>query len=214
MDESTIKAARATVEVGQRFGMLTVLAPSPRFDRGAVFWVCECDCGNISHVVGYKLTAGTTRGCGCRNGLATTHGHVRRYKPSTEYRAWRSMRSRCASPGNASFRLYGGRGITVCERWMSFENFFADMGKKPSRRHSLDRIDSDGNYAPENCRWATSAAQQQNRRDSRLCAASVFIMRHLARRSVRVGDLAHAFGVSHRTASAIVLRRSWKEVAL
>jgi len=210
MDDEQIKA----VDVGHRFGMLTVLAPSPRFDRGVVFWVCECDCGNISHVVGCKLLSGATRACGCRKGRAITHGHVRRHRPSSEYRAWRSMRSRCATSSNASFRLYGGRGIAVCERWMSFENFFADMGKKPSRRHSLDRIDSNGNYEPGNCRWATSAAQQQNRRDSRLCAASVFIMRHLARRSVRIGDLAHAFGISHQAASDVVSGRRWKEIVL
>jgi hypothetical protein len=89
-----------------------------------------------------------------------------------EYGAWASMRRRCANPSDNAYRYYGGRGITVCERWQKFENFYADMGPRPSPMHSIDRIDNDGNYEPGNCRWATRVQQIQNRRKSREAVAN------------------------------------------
>lgn len=89
---------------------------------------------------------------------AYKHGMI----DSTEYESWRGLKGRCLNPKNKKWARYGGRGITVCERWMVFENFFADMGKKPSPRHSVDRINNDGNYEPSNCRWATPLEQRHN----------------------------------------------------
>lgn len=161
--------------IGQRFGRLTVEAFAGRRFNGtwSLTWRCRCDCGNVSVVRTASLRAGVTRSCGCVSKAAfrvqgeknVTHGEARRTSRSPEYNAWIAMHRRCRDPRRSSYKLYGGRGITVCERWQRFSAFLVDMGRRPSPAHSVDRIDPNGNYEPANCRWATTSDQQINRRD-------------------------------------------------
>ena len=126
--------------------------------------LCRCDCGVVRNVSIQTLKKGASHHCGCRNGEknADLHGTHLMSKTS-EYRAWAKMKERCRNPNNKDWHNYGGRGIRVCDSWVDdFEVFYADMGPKPSRSHSIDRIDVNGNYEPGNVRWATKSEQMQN----------------------------------------------------
>lgn len=135
---------------------------------GNIIWQCRCDCGVEKVIRGYHLRNGHSRSCGCLQKEITrrraTHGHCKNRTETAEYRAWCSMRDRCYRPTQSSFKNYGARGIKVCDRWSSYEHFFADMGSKPSPKYSLDRINNDGDYEPSNCRWATRSVQSANQR--------------------------------------------------
>lgn len=158
---------------GQRFGRLIAL---DKVDApGVSKWFCKCDCGTRCVVRAANLKNGNTRSCGClaaelraaHTQGCTTHGKRR----SREYGIWWSMRQRCGNPANKRFSDYGGRGISVCERWTTFVHFYADMGPRPSDRHSIDRIDNNGDYEPGNCRWATPKEQRANQRPKSVMAA-------------------------------------------
>lgn len=152
----------------QRFGRLLVIKDSLMRAKTCVIWECLCDCGNITNVDGMSLRYGDTRSCGCfakekASARLKTHGMT----GTREFIAWTAMRRRCLDPKNASYEHYGKRGITVCYRWLnSFENFYNDMGAIPLNYASLDRIDNDKGYSPENCRWATNKQQCRNKSDN------------------------------------------------
>ena len=151
---------------GQKFGRLIAIEKTDRRSgKGSIVWKCKCDCGKETFVSSSSLRSGNTQSCGCLNKeLVTTHG----MKNTSEYRSWQSMKDRCYNPNYNQFKDYGGRGIIVCDRWKdSFENFFSDMGPKPSNKHSIDRIDNDGNYELGNCKWSTAREQVRNRRHQR-----------------------------------------------
>lgn len=154
--------ARNNLE-GMRFGKLTVIGYSHTGKAWRSFWKCFCDCGKKVVVAGRHLSSKKTLSCGCmRTELLrkekTTHGK----SGTPTYNVWCSMIRRCRDPTVIGYHRWGGRGISVCERWLKFENFFDDMGHKPKNK-SLDRINNDGHYEPSNCRWATRLQQTKNR---------------------------------------------------
>lgn len=152
--------------VGRKFGRLTVVALVGFRERDSkLIWSCDCECGERVDVVGAQLRRGQTQSCGClmierTRAVNTTHG----CKGTRIYRIWHGMLDRVRNKNCKDYHRYGGRGIRVCERWLSFENFLADMGYPPSESHSIDRENNDGDYCRENCRWATAKQQANNRR--------------------------------------------------
>lgn len=163
---------RKTDLTGRRFGRLLVLGEgeSVRDSEGSLRlrWQCRCDCGNTVSANGKLLVNGHTQSCGClfaelRSQGNTTHGMA----GTPTYRTWQHMIERCTDPKDRGFANYGGRGITVCDRWLeSFENFLADMGEKPPGL-SIERSKNDEGYEPGNCKWATAAEQSRNKRTNR-----------------------------------------------
>ncbi len=156
----------------QKFGRLTAIKWHSSNKFGLSKWECICDCGNNRVVLAGDLISGHTKSCGCfrreetkKLGLKSQkHGHAKNGKITTEYLSWVAMKQRCLNPNVPFYDNYGGRGITICKRWLKFENFIEDMGLKPNSTYSLDRIDVNGNYTLENCRWTSARNQLLNRR--------------------------------------------------
>lgn len=155
---------RATNETGNKYGKLTVLCRVENNPRGKQRVRCRCECGAEIEVLVNSLRTGNTRSCGCAMGEGhITHGLNR----SLTHRIWCNMKTRCTNPKATGYNRYGGRGVTICDRWQSFENFLEDMGECPSGM-SLDRYPNrSGNYDPDNCRWATRQEQGENRDSTR-----------------------------------------------
>lgn len=187
---------------GKRFGMLTVVRRDgvTSCKSGTMpKWAAKCDCGKETSVMGASLRYGRSKSCGCQ---LKKHGMF----GTPEYSAWVSMLQRCNNPKRKNFHEYGGRGIKVCEQWKTFPVFLADMGKRPSSDHSLDRKDNNGNYGPANCRWATKKQQQRNRRVSHvLTVAGV---------SATIAEWAEETGVGTSTIRQRLMRGWTPEAAI
>lgn len=186
---------------GLNFGRWVVLSRAEKKDHGHVFYNCRCECGSLKTLRGSMLTSGASGSCGClRNELTSSRSGTHRLTGSLTYRSWRSMRDRCLNKAHHNYPRYGGRGITICPEWDDFEAFLADMGERPSQEYTIDRIDVNRNYAPDNCRWADAKAQGLNRRDTKWLT--------YRGETLSTKDMAEKYGIP-RTALTKRLARGW-----
>ena len=152
---------------GRTFGRLKIICKSGSTARG-ILWVCRCDCGERREILSASLTNGNTKSCGCaRNESNVARSKTHGLTCSPEYVVWSALKSRCLNPNNLDYPSYGGRGITICEQWLSFEAFYIDMGPRPDKGYSVERCDNNGNYDPSNCHWVTVKEQSRNKRNTR-----------------------------------------------
>jgi len=175
---------------GMVFNRLTVINQSGVSATKKAIWECLCECGHKLNVVGSNLKNGNTKSCGCHktellNKSNKTHGLTDTHE---QYAVWRSMHGRCNNPKDKSYKRYGGRGIRVCDRWRDFSLFIKDMGERPSKKHSIDRINNDGNYESNNCRWSTSAEQAHNTSKTKLTNEKVIYIRSSSKSAAELSN--------------------------
>lgn len=188
---------------GQRFGRLAVFGYVGKNKDGHSLWICHCDCGQQSVVVRTSLISGLTNSCGCLyretiGALTRTHGLTH----TPEYRIWAGIKTRCLNPHTPSYDNYGGRGITMCDRWLnSFECFLADMGPRPNRKFTVERIDNDLGYSPDSCRWATYTEQANNKRGNHLLT--------FQGETLTISQWAQKFDIPYSALASRVIKLGW-----
>lgn len=193
---------------GKRFGRLVATESVGKIKK-SYSWRCLCDCGNNFVTQGIRLRLGITKSCGClkkqrgkENFDKTIHGYACKGKLSPTWVSWQSMLSRCNNKNAKGFERYGGRGIRVCERWLKFENFLLDMGERQKGK-TIDRIDVNGNYEPENCRWASIMEQCNNKRSNR------FLL--LNGSKITVAEASRKYGINYETLISRITQRGWSD---
>ncbi len=155
--------------IGKKFGILIVISKNNDNKGCGTKWLCKCNCGKTKIIRGNNLTIGHTKSCGCLNKYNNLkHGHKKNNKTSYIYTIWKGMIQRCTNSNSISYHNYGGRGISVCKKWLKFKNFLNDMGEQPTNKHQIDRTDNNEGYYKDNCRWATIIEQARNRRSNHL----------------------------------------------
>ncbi|EDW0964039.1 hypothetical protein ACKGF3_000097 [Salmonella enterica] len=198
------------IAIGQQFGRWTVLCPSEPKTHTDKFgtvrtkrkWKCICSCGTERSVLEHSLRHGLSVSCGCFNKeVSSIKGRTHGLTETAEYVAWQCMRQRVKNPNNRRRKSYSGRGIDICERWDDFTNFLADMGQRPSNNHSIDRVDNNKGYSPENCRWATPKEQMANRRKS-------LYVDYKGERMV-MSELARRCGIPANTLRSRIIEKGW-----
>lgn len=187
--------------IGKRFGRLLVVSFDRHSSSGHDFWLCRCDCGNEKVIQAGSLWRGHTRSCGC---ITKERMRIKQFRHgwhgTSTYNIWCSMRERCGNPKHQAYAGYGGRGITVCERWQSFENFLSDMGERPYGL-SLERRENNQGYSKDNCVWATRKQQSSNRRNNIMICWDDHVM--------TLKDASQHFGVPYKKAHARIKNLGW-----
>jgi hypothetical protein len=194
---------------GKRFGGF-VIVERQGSRNGRSLWLVQCDCG--ARKLMNFLPRDNVRSCGCRihtGPTRLTHGHSHHSRRSPTYQSWMSMVQRCTNPARGNFKNYGGRGIVICERWRTFENFLADMGERPLGT-TLDRVDVNGNYEPSNCRWVNAAAQSRNKRHAKLEPHEPAQIRWLRSSGYPRSSIAAMFEISESMVRAVDTGIAWK----
>lgn len=195
---------------GRIFGRLHVIEDVGVNKNGKFLWKCVCDCGNEKIALSQPLLDGRTQSCGCLHKeqlteRLTKHGLTKVGKRHPLYLTWAGMKQRCYNPKSLAYDRYGGRGIKVCDRWLnSFPNFLQDMGEKPSKHHSLERDDNDGDYSPKNCRWATLDIQSKNKRSN--------IWIEYGNEKYVISDWATKIGITQQHLRSLLLHKPISEI--
>jgi hypothetical protein len=194
---------------GQQFGYLTVIGRAPNGKRGTAMFYCRCKCGRETIVKSGALKGGNTRSCGCLNKEVvskmtikrnTTHGMAKRKDRKQAYITWAHIKERCENPSCRDYKNYGGRGIAVCDSWQIFENFYNSMGDPPTSKHTIERVNNNKNYEPDNCIWATRKEQNNNTRLNRIL--------ELNGQRKTLAQWSESTGINHKTLSTR-LRDGW-----
>jgi hypothetical protein len=208
--------SKSTNLKGQSFGRWIVLSEDNSKSGGKLKMLCGCVCGVKKLVRADHLRSGGSRSCGCLNlesikERSTSHG----LSGTPEYKIWSKMKTRCLNKNNDKYHRYGGRGISVCDKWLSsVEAFVDDMGERPSIRHSIDRINNNGNYEPKNCRWATHTQQMRNRNFNTVTHDIASIIKTYLKYNLHTQkEIAEICGVSKYSVSDIKRGKSWGDVS-